>query len=207
MIDKGVLDAIRAGQLPEDLSDEAKELIEDLVTEIDQLGSSLDWSGNRNREMKAQHERVLAADENKIKKEFINLLNYIACAGKTGDQFIGLRFPGGQIRELRKLVGLDEGRPDERYIAYDVMIRKYASNKAALEAALVDLRDDDNAGLIFNLRRVLGLGAEDDVLEAVARIVDVSGSNDVIQLATTIKDKDGEKTPSLSIAPGSEEVH
>lgn len=223
MIDEeGRVEAILMGEMPDDLSDEARGFLTEMAEDYIRANNARYDMARRVKEMRERHDRIMSSDELKVKQEFISLLNYISSGGVSGSmggfgrpglvttgQYVGLRFDRAHIEMLQKIVGLKPGAPDEKYISYDMLKEKYETNKAALEAALEDLRNDENAAALFNIRRVLGgLDANDDIVEAVARLVDKSVSNDETQVLTTLVDKEGNpSTPSLEVSPGSKKVH
>lgn len=149
-------------------------------------------------------------EESGLLDEVRALLNSISSQGMSmsprgsmGPEYVGVRVSVYQVDELKKRLGMVPGRPSERYVPYSKLLQDYASASAALEAALTDLKDPEkkNAKTIFNMRRLLGIGPDEDPVEALQVLLDAALEHGV-QLGHY--DPDNNKPPPK---PGEGEVH
>lgn len=172
-----------------------------LTEEAQESRRVAEWENRARLETQQRLDNALQYKEKPAQAELHSLLKLILQAGQSsgvqvggrfGPAFVGLKFSVYQIREIAARVGLDPKKPSERYLPYDILLEKYAATSAALEAALQDLKDPQNKNSkdIFNMRRMLGCGPDDDVLLTLERLMDEITSG-VIQVEVVKVPKEG----------------
>lgn len=217
-IDDGILETIVAeeeGGIFDDESSEGVALLRNMAAEIREFREDAsrrerqdEFSRRYVKGLQDQIEKLINLDEGFVVKELHSIVKQIAGAGVTGGDFIGLRFSVYQIHELMVRLGLKPEKPNERYIPYVDLLTKYGATSAALEAALQDLQNPDNinAKTVFNMRRLLSIGPDENPVNELEKLLNEMTSGVVSVEHVKMPAGSGYPSPKSDI-PDPNEVH